>query len=56
VRNGYYLFNEVIIHYGHITLKTFAELMSELKLKNILGANNNIDLKKLETIMAICSK
>ncbi len=56
VRNGYYLFNEVIIHYGHITLKTFAELMSEIKLGSILGANNKIDLKKIERIMTICSK
>ena len=22
VMNGYYLFNEVVIHYGHVTLKT----------------------------------
>lgn len=35
VRNGYYLFNEAIIHYGHITLKTFAELTSEVKLEDI---------------------
>ena len=35
VRNGYYLLNEIIIHYGHITLKTFAELMSEMTLKDV---------------------
>ena len=41
VRNGYYLCNEVIIHYGHITLKTFAELISEAELEDIPGSDDN---------------
>jgi IS4 transposase len=42
VRNGYYLFNEIIIYYGHITLKTFAELTSEARLKDFSKLNNEI--------------
>lgn len=30
VRNGYYLMNEIVIDYGHVTLKTFAELFVEV--------------------------
>ena len=41
VRNGYYLCNEVIIHYGHITLKTFAELTSEAELEDIPESDDN---------------
>jgi hypothetical protein len=41
VRNGYYLFNEAVIHCGHITLKTFAELTSEVKSKDISQADDN---------------
>jgi hypothetical protein len=29
IRNGYYLFNAVVIEYGHVTLMTFAELIVE---------------------------
>lgn len=36
VRNAYYLLNEIITEFGHITLKTFAELIKEEKLKDIL--------------------
>ena len=42
VRNGYYLCNETIIHYGHVTLKTFAELTSEAKLKDIPAFNDKL--------------
>lgn len=44
VRNGYYLYNEIIIHYGHVTLKTFAELTSEARLitKMKIAADNSI--------------
>ena len=42
VRNGYYLFNEIVIHYGHITLKTFTEMTSEVKLKDISEINDEI--------------
>ncbi|MGD2246767.1 MAG: transposase [Candidatus Methanofastidiosia archaeon] len=32
VRNGYYLFNEIVVYTGHVTLKTFAELISEISM------------------------
>ena len=36
VRNAYYLLNKVIIGIGHVTLKTFAELVKENGIKDIL--------------------